>query len=83
MSRISDWRDSSHEEFKGLVARDLDIVDFNFANVRDDLKGGIQAVRQELAEVKEQQKWILRTMWALLVGLMMGFAGIVTTVVVP
>lgn len=75
-NRVRDWQGFTEIQFRQQVASDLDEID-------GDLGGGMSAMRAEMAEVKEQQKWILRTMWALLVGLMMVLAGIVTTVVIP
>lgn len=86
-NRVRDWRELPAPEWRQQVTSDLDELD-------DDVAAGLRAIRNEIAgvkatcqtdnaEVKEQQKWILRTMWALLVGLMMVFAGVAATVVVP
>lgn len=75
-NRVRDWQQFTDIQFRQQVASDLDEID-------GDLSDGMRAMRAEMAEVKEQQKWILRTMWALLVGLMMVLAGIVTTLVIP
>lgn len=75
-NRVRDWQGFTDPQFRQQVASDLDEID-------GDLSEGMRAMRSELAEVKEQQKWILRTMWALLVGLMMVLAGIVATVAIP
>lgn len=74
-NRVRDWQHLNDVQFKQQTASDLDELEGNLA-------GGLSDVRGDLSELKEQQKWILRTMWALLVGLMMVMAGIVATVVV-
>jgi hypothetical protein len=75
-NRVRDWQGFTDPQFRQQVASDLDELD-------GDLSDGMRAMRAEMAEVKEQQKWILRTMWALLVGLLMVMAGIAASVVVP
>lgn len=75
-NRVRDWNGFTEPQFRQQVASDLDELDGNLA-------GGLRDVRDDMAELKEQQKWILRTMWALLVGLLMVMAGIVASVVVP
>lgn len=75
-NRVRDWQQFTEIQFRQQVASDLDELD-------GDLSDEMRAVRSEVAELKEQQKWMMRTMWALLVGLMMVLAGIVTTMVIP
>lgn len=74
--RVADWRNADMVEWRGLVTRDLDGLD-------DDLRELGHGLRSDLTEMKEQQKWMLRTMWALLVALLMVAASIVAAVVVP
>lgn len=83
MSRIADWREYPIDEWRTLVARDLDIVDHNIHDVRNDMKSADEAILAQLAEVKEQQKWILRSIWGVLVSLMLVLAGVVGNLIVP
>lgn len=75
-NRVRDWRGFDETQFRQQVASDLDEID-------SDLSDGMRAMRSEMAEVKEQQKWILRTMWGVLVGLMMLLAGLAAAGVTP
>lgn len=75
-NRVRDWQGFTDPQFRQQVASDLDEID-------GDLSDGMRAMRSEMAEVKEQQKWILRTMWALLVGLMMVLAGLAAAGITP
>lgn len=85
-NRVRDWQTLNDVQFRQQVASDLDELDGNLGHglrdVRADMAALGDAHRADMAELKEQQKWILRTMWALLVGLLMVMAGIVATVVV-
>lgn len=86
-NRVRDWQGFTDTQFRQQVESDLDELDGAVSDGMRALRAEIQSQEQrhqtEMAELKEQQKWTMRTMWALGVGLLMVMAGIVGTVIVP
>jgi len=66
VSRSAEWRGLGEDSFRTEVARDLDAHDAEFEDLRRDQ-----------AETKDADKWILRTLIALLVSTLLLTAGVI------
>lgn len=66
MSRSAEWRGLGEDSFRTEVARDLDAHDTE-----------LEDLRRDQAETKETNKWILRTLIALLVSTLLLTAGVI------
>ncbi len=66
MTRSSEWRGLGEDSFRTEVAAEIDRVDRELVDVR-----------QDLADTKELNKWMQRTMIGLLVSMLLVAAGMI------
>lgn len=82
-NRVSSWSSLDDHQWRYAVSRDLDGHDEDITELRQEVLTTAKAVRAELDEVKESNKWVIRTMVGLLVAVLMLLAGVVANVVIP